>query len=206
MLDPKPGESVYDPALGSSGMLISSYQHVKDEKGETGVDKLFLFGQEANHKTLALSEMNLYIHDIRNAKIVLGDTLLYPKFKACPERKRRNTEGVKTFDVVIANPPWNQDGYDEEVLKKGEFWRERFHYGFTPRQSADWAWIEHMLASADENRGRVGVVIDNGCLFRGGKEKAIRTSVINNNLIESVILLPEKLFYNTGARGNNNSK
>lgn len=172
-------------------MLISSYQHVKDEKGEEGVDKLFLFGQEANHKTLALSEMNLYIHDIRNAKVVLGDTLLYPKFK--------EGEKVKTFDVVIANPPWNQDGYDEEVLKKGEFWRERFKYGFTPRQSADWAWVEHMLESADENKGRVGVVIDNCCLFRDGKEKVIRTSIINDNLIEAVILLPEKLFYNTGA-------
>jgi type I restriction enzyme M protein len=137
--------------------------------------------------------MNLYIHDIRNAQLTLGDTLLYPKFK--------ESERVKDFDMVIANPPWNQDGYDEEILKKGEFWRERFRYGFTPRQSADWAWIEHMLASANDKTGRVGVVIDNGCLFRGGKEKAIRTGVLNADLIETVILLPEKLFYNTGAPG-----
>jgi type I restriction enzyme M protein len=193
MLDPKPGESVYDPACGSGGMLITSYKHVENEQGKSEAAKLFLFGQEANHKTLALSKMNLYIHDIRDHQLTLGDTLLYPKFK--------ETEGIKRFDVVIANPPWNQDGYDEEILKKGEFWRERFRYGFTPRQSADWTWIEHMLASAKDKTGRVGVVIDNGCLFRGGKEKAIRTGIVNADLIEAVLLLPEKLFYNTGAPG-----
>jgi type I restriction enzyme M protein len=193
MLNPKPGESVYDPACGSGGMLITSYKHIEDENGKGEAERLFLFGQEANHKTLALAKMNLYIHDIRNAQPILGDTLLYPKFK--------ETEGIKKFDIVIANPPWNQDGYDEEILKKGEFWRERFRYGFTPRQSADWAWVQHMLASTNDKTGRVGVVIDNGCLFRGGKEKAIRTGIINADLIETVILLPEKLFYNTGAPG-----
>jgi len=201
ILDPRVGESVYDPACGSGGMLIVSFKHVENEQGKEEAERLFLFGQEANHKTLALAKMNLYIHDIRNAQPILGDTLLYPKFKACPEGDRRNTEGIRKFDIVIANPPWNQDGYDEEILKKGEFWRERFRYGFTPRQSADWAWVQHMLASANEKTGRVGVVIDNGCLFRGGKEKAIRTGILNADLIEAVILLPEKLFYNTGAPG-----
>jgi len=193
MLDPKPGESVYDPACGSAGMLIISYQHVEDLHGPEEANKLFLYGQEANHKTLALGKMNLYIHDIRNAQLMLGDTLLYPKFK--------EKDKVKQFNIVIANPPWNQDGYDESVLKKGEFWRERFKYGFPTKQSADWAWIQHMLASADENNGRVGVVIDNGCLFRSGREKAIRAGVIKDDLLEAVILLPEKLFYNTGAPG-----
>lgn len=193
ILSPKPGDSVYDPACGSGGMLISVYEHVKNHVGKEGAEKLFLFGQEANHKTLALSKMNLYIHDIRNAQMAFGDTLRYPKFK--------ENENFRQFDVVIANPPWNQDGYDEISLKKGEFWRERFRFGFTPKQSADWAWIEHMLASADPEKGRIGVVIDNGCLFRGGKEKAIRKAFVDNDLIEAVILLPEKLFYNTGAPG-----
>ncbi len=193
MVDPKPGESVYDPACGSGGMLISSYKHIENTYGRNEADKLFLFGQEYNPRTLALAKMNLYIHDIKNGHLALGDTLLYPKFK--------EEDKLKKFDVVIANPPWNQDGYSEEVLKKGEFWRERFKFGFTPKQSADWVWIQHMLTSAKDDTGRVGVVIDNGCLFRGGKEKAIRTSIINADLIETVILLPEKLFYNTGAPG-----
>ncbi len=193
MLDPKPGRSIYDPACGSGGMLIISYQHVENECGRQEADKLFLFGQEANHKTLALAKMNLYIHDIRNAQLVLGDTLLYPKFK---ERER-----IRQFDMVIANPPWNQDGYHEEVLKKGEFWRERYKYGFTPKQSADWAWIQHMLSSANDDTGRVGIVIDNGCLFRGGREKVIRNLILTKDWIDAVILLPEKLFYNTGAPG-----
>jgi len=193
ILNPNPGESVYDPASGSGGMLISSYQNVENEHGKGEAERLFLFGQEANHKTLALSKMNLYIHDIRNAQLSLGDTLLYPKFK--------EGERIKRFDIVIANPPWNQDGYDEEILKRGEFWKERFKFGFPPKQSADWVWIEHMLASANDKTGRVGVVIDNGCLFRGGKEKVIRTGVLNTDLIEAIILLPEKLFYNTGAPG-----
>lgn len=193
MLEPKPKESVYDPASASNGMLIIAHKYVLKKHGRKDAEKLFLFGQEASHRTLALGKMNLYIHDIRNAQIAFGDTLRYPKFK--------DAEGVKSFNVVIANPPWNQDGYDEIELKKGEMWTKRFTFGFPPRQSADWAWIQHMLASADEKNGRVGVVIDNGCLFRGGKEQAIRTAVIGKNLLECVILLPEKLFYNTGAPG-----
>ncbi len=137
--------------------------------------------------------MNLYIHDIKNANLAYGDTLLYPKFK--------EGEKLKQFDVVIANPPWNQDGYDEEVIKKGEFWKQRFRYGFVPKQSADWIWVQHMLASAGDDTGRVGVVIDNGCLFRGGKEQAIRSRMLEDDLIEGIILLPDKLFYNTGAPG-----
>jgi type I restriction enzyme M protein len=195
ILDPKPMESVYDPACGSGGMLISAFKHIEEKCGFEEAQKLFLFGQEVNQRTIALAKMNMYIHDIRDAHLEFGDTFLYPKFK--------EGEGIRQFDVVLANPPWNQDGYDEEVLRKGEFWKQRFGYGFVPRQSADWAWIQHMLASAKHDGSRVGIVIDNGCLFRGGKEKAIRSALLSekHDLIECVILLPEKLFYNTGAPG-----
>jgi len=193
ILDPKPGESVYDPTSASNGMLIVSHDHVKKEQGQEAVERLFLYGQEANPQTLVLGKMNLYLHNIKNHQLAGGDTLLYPKFT--------DGDNVKQFDVVIANPPWNQDGYAEEVIKKGDYWKKRFGYGFVPKQSADWAWIQHMLASAKPDTGRVGIVIDNGCLFRGGKEKAIRKEILEADLIESVILLPEKLFYNTGAPG-----
>jgi len=193
ILDPKPGESVYDPAFGSGGMLIVSYYYVRGKYGEEKARELSLYGQEVNPKIYALCKMNLYIHDIRDVELKQGDTLLYPKFL--------DGNSLKTFNVVLANPPWNQDGYGEETLKKGEFWRERYKYGFPPNQSADWAWIQHMLASADGGNGRVGVVIDNGCLFRGGRERSIREGVLRDDLLECVILLPEKLFYNTGAPG-----
>ncbi|HDH44957.1 MAG TPA: SAM-dependent DNA methyltransferase [Thermococcus sp.] len=191
ILDPKPGESVYDPCCGSGGMLIISYLHVLEKYGEEEARKLFLFGQERNPTIYAICQMNLILHDIKSGNIANGDTLDYPRFS---EDGR-----LKQFDVVLANPPWNQDGYDDDRLKKADF-RERFSFGYTPKNTADWAWIQHMLASAKED-GRVGIVIDNGCLFRGGRERNIRRKIIEMDWIECVILLPEKLFYNTGAPG-----
>lgn len=191
ILDPKPGESVYDPCCGSGGMLIISYMHVAEKYGKDEAKKLFLYGQERNPTIYAICQMNLFLHDIKNANLECGDTLDYPRFK--------DNDKLKQFDIVIANPPWNQDGYDEDRLKKADF-RERFRFGYPPKNTADWAWIQHMLASAKED-GRVGIVMDNGCLFRGGREKTIRSKVIEEDLIECVILLPEKLFYNTGAPG-----
>ena len=191
ILDPKPGESVYDPCCGSGGMLIISYLHVAEKYGEEETEKLFLSGQERNPEIYAVSQMNLLLHDIKNANLANGDTLDYPRFS---ENGR-----LKQFDVVIANVPWNQDGYGEERLKKADF-RERFSFGYSPQTTADWAWVQHMLASAKEN-GRVGLIVDNGCLFRGGEEKAVRSKIIGRDLVECVILLPEKLFYNTGAPG-----
>jgi type I restriction enzyme M protein len=195
LLDPKPGERIYDPSLGSAGMLIGTHSYVKNKYGKEGADKLFLFGQEVNYKTRSIAKMNLYLHGIKNAVPEYGDTLLYPKFRESGE--------LMQFDVAIANPPWNLDGYGEERLTKGEFWKKQYNeWGFVPDQSADWVWLEHMhyVTSLREN-GRVGVVMDNGLLFRGSKEKTIRQKMIEADLIEAVLLLPEKLFYNTGAPG-----
>jgi len=191
ILDPKPGESVYDPCCGSGGMLLLSHFHVMETYGKDEARKLFLFGQERNPEIYAICQMNLILHDIRNGNIANGDTLDYPRFT---EDGR-----LKKFDIVIANIPWNQDGYGEERLKSASF-RERFSFGYTPNNSADWAWIQHMLASANED-GRIGLIVDNGCLFRGGKERAVRSKIIEKDWIECVILTPEKLFYNTGAPG-----
>jgi type I restriction enzyme M protein len=191
ILDPKPGESVYDPCCGSGGMLITSHLHVAERFGKEETSKLFLNGQERNPEIYAVCQMNLILHDIKNANIANGDTLDYPRF--------RDDSRLKQFDVVIANIPWNQDGYGEERLKKADF-RERFSFGYSPQNSADWSWVQHMLASANED-GRVGLVVDNGCLFRGGGERFIRSKIIENDLVDCVILLPEKLFYNTGAPG-----
>ena len=191
ILDPKPGESVYDPACGSGGMLILSHLHVARKYGEEESRRLFLFGQERSPEIYAICQMNLILHDIKNANIANGDTLDYPRFK---ENGR-----LKQSDVVIANIPWNQDGYGEERLKKADL-SERFSFGYPPQNSADWAWIQHMLASAKDD-GRVGLVVDNGCLFRGGKEKIIRSKIIDKDWVECIILTPEKLFYNTGAPG-----
>jgi len=190
ILDPKPEKWLYDPCHGSAGMLIIGYKYVEENYSKKEADTMFLYGQEVNPKTLALSRMNLLIHDIKNAVLEQGDTLLFPKFK--------DGKGVKKFDYVIANPPWNQDGYGENSLKKGEFWQERFSFGFPTQQSADWTWIQHMLASTKE---KVAVVIDTGAVSRGGREKGIRQKILEKDLIETVILLPEKLFYNTGAPG-----
>ena len=188
ILDPQPYKSIYDPALGSGGMLIIAYKYVEEKYGKEKADTLFLCGQEVNSKTLALAKMNMLLHDIKNFLFFLGDTLLFPKFK--------EKDKIKNFDYVIANPPWNQDGYDENTLKRGEYWNERFEYGFATKQSADWVWIQHMIYSAE---GKVAVVIDTGAVSRGGREKIIREKIVEHDLIECVILLPEKLFYNTGA-------
>ena len=174
--------------LGSAGILIISYKYVEEKYGKEKAKTLFLYGQEVNPKTLALAKMNTLLHDIKNFYFYLGDTLLYPKFK--------EGDSIKKFDYVIANPPWNQDGYDEDTLKKGEYWKDRFKYGFATKQFADWIWIQHMLASAKE---KVVVVIDTGAVSRGGAEKLIRQKITEEDLIEAVVLLPDKLFYNTGA-------
>lgn len=191
ILDPKPGNSVYDPCCGSGGMLIISYSHVAEKYGEEETGKLFLWGQEKSPEIYAVCQMNLILHNLKNANLANGDTLDYPRF--------REDGRLRQFDIVIANPPWNQDGYREERLKKADF-RERFSFGYTPQSSADWGWVQHMLTSAGEH-GKVGIILDQGALSREGIERTIRSEIVERDMIECIILLAEKLFYNTGAAG-----
>ncbi|NCS90155.1 MAG: SAM-dependent DNA methyltransferase, partial [Ignavibacteria bacterium] len=165
LLDPKPEERIYDPSLGSAGMLIVAHNYVKSKYGKEGADRLFLYGQEVNYKTRSIAKMNLYLHGIKNAIPEYGDTLLYPKFKEGGE--------LMQFDIAIANPPWNLDGYGEDRISKGELWKKQYNeWGFVPDQSADWVWLSHMYyVTSQRPAGRVGVVMDNGLLFRGSKEK-----------------------------------
>ncbi len=187
VLDPDEGYEVYDPACGSGGMLIQAYYHLKDKGKDPR--KLFLYGQEINILTWAIAKMNVILHDLE-ANIYQGDTFSNPKFL-------EGDGGLKNFDIVLANPMWNQDGY-KSAIESDQL--NRFVYGIAPNSSADWGWIQHMLASL-KHGGRMGIVLDNGVLFRGGAEGRIREKVVDRNLVECVIALPEKLFYNTGAPG-----
>jgi len=185
LMDPENNSTIVDPACGSAAMLIESYNHVK-AKLEGEDPSLKLYGQERNELMVAVAKMNLLLHGIKtDAKIFFADSLINPEFL-----KELGDLGA---DYVIANPPWNQDGYGEDNLGKPEL-RRIYKYGYPPNNTADWAWIQLMLYTA---RRKAVVVIDQGALFRGGKEREIRSKIINEDLVEAVILLPDNLFYNT---------
>jgi type I restriction enzyme M protein len=194
ILNPKQGQEVYDPCCGSGGLLIKCQLALKQKEKEIKVP-LHIFGQEQNHVTFAMAKMNMIIHDMEG-DIRIGDTLKNPKF----------IEGgsLKKFDLVIANPMWNQDGYDVNFYDSDTY--NRFIYGFPPNNSADWGWVQHMFASL-KDKGKAAIVLDTGSLSRGSgnqgsnKEKEIRKKFVENDFVEAVLLLPENLFYNTTAAG-----
>jgi len=186
-IDEEKGEvDVLDPALGSGSMLIVSRDYVKEKYGEEGEDALMLYGQERNEIMGVIAKMNLILHDIKNYEIFIGDSLANPRFSQC--------------DYVVANPPWNQDYNVNELIENPKV--KRIYMQFTstlpPKNSMDWAWVQLMLYFA---RKKVGIILDRGALFRGGSEKRIREAIVKRDLLEAVVLLPEKLFYNTSAPG-----
>lgn len=186
ILDPDEGDEIYDPCCGSGGMLIYSYYHLIG-KGKNP-KKIFLYGQEINADTWAISKTNVMLHGMES-QIHQGDSFVDPRFL--------EGGGLKKFDIAITNPMWNQDGY-KEAMENDRF--GRFPYGIVTNSSADWGWIQHLLAST-KPRGRMGIVLDQGVLFRGGAEAEIRRRILEHDLVECVITLPDKLFYNTGAPG-----
>jgi len=191
LLDVENNSIVVDPACGSAAMLIEAYNYVKSKVGNSENVKLKLYGQELNEVMAAIAKMNLILHGITaDAMIYVGDSLESPRFL-----DKVKNDGRPVY--VLANPPWNQDGYDEDRLGKPEL-RRIYSYGYTPSNTADWLWIQLMLYTSNS---KVAIVIDQGALFRGGREEEIRRKVIDDDLVEAVVLLPEKLFYNTQAPG-----
>jgi type I restriction enzyme M protein len=194
LLRAEEGLEVYDPACGSAGLLVKTQLTLK-EAGKKIKRPLHLYGQELNHLTFAIAKMNMIIHDMEG-EIAIGDTFKNPKFLSDSK--------LKTFDLVAANPMWNQDGYDDAFYETDLY--GRFSFGYPPAGSADWAWVQLMLESLGEN-GRAVIVLDTGALSRGSggqgsnRERDIRKRFVEQEFIEGIVLLPENLFYNTTAPG-----
>lgn len=188
MLDPREGETIYDPACGTGGMLLAAVQHVKDTHGD--VKRLWgkLFGQEKNLTTSSIARMNLFLHGIEDFQIVRGDTLRNPAFF--------DGDRLSNFDCVIANPPFSLEKWGEEQWVNDPFGRN--FAGLPPSSSGDFAWVQHMVKSMAEVKGRMAVVLPQGALFRKGAEGAIRQKLLEMDLIEAVIGLAPNLFYGTG--------
>lgn len=186
ILKPTEGMSIYDPTVGSGGMLIQTSQYV-DEQGGNGTN-LALYGQDSDGAVVAICKMNLILHNILNAHIEYGDTLIEPL-------NYRDGKPIMC-DRVIANPPFSQN-YSRAAMQHPE----RFLYGLAPEtgKKADLMFVQHMLASLKPS-GKMAVVMPHGVLFRGGKEKEIRRALLRDNggMIEAIISLPQKLFYGTG--------
>ena len=195
IMRPRPGEECHDYACGSAGLLIK-LQLVARELDPTSRIPLRLHGQELQAESYAVAKMNAIIHDME-AEIQRGDTMINPKFRTAGSR-------IRTFDIVVANPMWNQP-FDTEVFASDPFDRFRTQGG-TASAKGDWAWLQHTLACLNE-RGRAAVVLDTGAMTRGSgskhedRERNIRKWFVDHDLIDGVILLPDNLFYNTTAAG-----
>lgn len=189
ILDPQEGESVYDPACGTGGMLIEVIEHVKDAGGSPKTLWGKLYGQEKVLTTSAIARMNLLLHGVEDFKVVREDTLRNPAFYAGNRLAR--------FDNVLANPPFSLKAWGD-VGWASDRWGRNQLGGVPPKGYADWAWVQHMLTSADPNTGRVAVVLPQGALFRQGAEARIRTHILKAKKVEAVIGLAPNLFYGTG--------
>lgn len=197
LIDPTSYSTIYDPTCGSGGLLIKSRLLFEQKNPKQKSKSPKLYGQEMNPVTFAMAKMNMFLHDFMDSYFAVGDTFLKPGFAA-------KGTGLKHFDYVVANPMWNQDNYDESFYANDTY--GRFKYGFPPKSSADWGWVQHMFASLNDN-GRAAIVLDTGSVSRGSlskssnKERDIRKLFVESDFIEAVIHLPENLFYNTNAPG-----
>lgn len=184
ILDPHEGETIYDPACGTGGMLLECVAHLK----ESGEDyrTLKLYGQEKNLTSSSIARMNMFLHGVEDFSIERGDTLRTPAFF--------HADGLKTFDCVIANPPFSLKGWGAENWASDPYGRNIA--GVPPKGNGDMAWVQHMITSMNET-GRMTVVLPHGALFRKGAEGKIREALLKQDMLEAVIGLGSNIFYGT---------
>jgi len=185
MLEPQPGESVYDPTCGTGGMLISAAAELKRQGKEWR--NLRLYGQELNHGTSAIARMNLFLHGVTDGQIAHGDTLSRPAFHDAKGR-------LQTFDVVLANPPYSIKAWNREAFANDPYGRNM--WGVPPQGRADYAFFQHIAKSLDPKTGRAAILFPHGVLFRRD-EAALRQALVRSDLVECVLGLGEGLFYNS---------
>ncbi|MBE0470721.1 MAG: type I restriction-modification system subunit M [Methyloprofundus sp.] len=186
LLDPKAGDTICDPACGSASLLMKCGAKVRKNHNSK---HYALYGQEAIGSTWSLAKMNMFLHGEDNHKIEWGDTIRNPKLLD------KNGD-LMLFDVVTANPPFSLDKWGHDEAEHDKF--SRFRRGVPPKTKGDYAFILHMIETLKPKTGRMGVVVPHGVLFRSSSEGKIRKQLIEENLLDAVIGLPEKLFYGTG--------
>ncbi len=184
ILDPHEGESIYDPACGTGGMLLECVHHLKENNEDYRTLKLY--GQEKNLTSSSISRMNMFLHGIEDFQIERGDTLRNPAFF--------EADNLKTFDCVIANPPFSLKDWGAENWANDAYGRNIA--GVPPPGNGDMAWVQHMIKSMNST-GRMTVVLPHGALFRKGAEGKIRKKLIEQDLLEAVIGLGSNIFYGT---------
>ena len=184
LLQPKTGESVYDPTCGSAGMLISCIAYLKDKGAEWR--NVSAYGQEINSLTASIGKMNLFLHGVKDFNIVNDDTLKNPAFIEFGQ--------LKTFNIVLANPPYSISQWDRTAFESDKYGRN--FLGVPPQSRADYAFIQHILKSMDKNTGRCAILLPHGVLFRN-EEQSIRENLVKSDLVECVIGIGKNLFFNS---------
>lgn len=187
LVDPREGDEICDPACGSGSLLMKCARKVQERFD--GSKRYALYGQEAIGSTWALAKMNMFLHGEDNHRIEWGDAIRNPRLLDGEDR-------LKLFDVVVANPPFSLEKWGYESAENDPF--DRFRRGLPPKTRGDYAFILHMIETLKPVSGRMGVVVSHGVLFRRAREGEIRKRLIEENLLDAVIGLPEKLFYGTG--------
>ena len=183
LLQVKPAESVYDPTCGTGGMLLSASRYLKSKNKEHR--NLRLFGQERNVTTSSIARMNLFLHGIEDFEIARADTLEDPHFV--------KNDQLRTFDVVLANPPYSISQWNRDAWKSDRWGRNTF--GTPPQGRADYAFFQHIVSSMDKKTGRCAILFPHGVLFRK-EEVAMRRAMVEADVIDTVIGLGPNLFYN----------